>query len=349
MRLRDIGEFALIDRLTLIPPQGGKGVVLAMGDDCAVLDIGSVEDPDGQYLVWTTDTSIENRHYLPWLATPEQIGYKAMAANLSDIAAMGALPRFVTISLAAPADESVEWIEGLYRGLASSASAAGAVIVGGNTTRSSLGLSVDIGVIGEVERNRLMLRSGARPGDALLVTDTVGDAYCGLECVFKPRIPAPQEVRNHLIHRYVAPVARVREGRVISGSRLATAMMDVSDGLAGDVAHICEQSGVGVELHTSMLPISEEVRAFAAAARDGGMESYPAWRYALVGGDDYGLLLTCPEQDSDNLARMVRDETGTILTRIGTITLADKGRTLVLDDGSAAPLAMESWQHFGEE
>ena len=349
MKLHEIGEFGLIDRLAAILPQTGKGVVLAVGDDCAVLDMGSPSDPERGYWVWTTDAAIENRHYLPWLATPEQIGYKIMIANLSDVASMGAIPRFATVSLSAPADGSVEWTEGLYRGLAAAAAASGAVIVGGNTTRSPLGFSVDIGLLGEVERDRLMLRSGARPGDALLVTDTVGDAYCGLECVFKPRIPVPQEARDHLIHRYVAPAARVREGRVISGSRLATAMMDVSDGLAGDVAHICEQSNVGVELDTRALPISPEVRAFASAARDAGVSPFPAWRYALIGGDDYGLLLTCPERDADALARLIADETGTTLTRIGTITPPERGRTLVLDDGRKIALDIGSWQHFGGE
>ena len=349
MKLHEIGEFGLIDRLSGILPQTGKGVVLAVGDDCAVLDMGSPSDPERGYWVWTTDASIENRHYLPWLATPEQIGYKIMIANLSDVASMGAIPRFATVSLSAPADGSVEWTEGLYRGLAAAAAASGAVIVGGNTTRSPLGFSVDIGLLGEVERDRLMLRSGARPGDALLVTDTIGDAYCGLECVFKPRVPVPQEARDHLIHRYVAPVARIREGRVISGSRLATTMMDVSDGLAGDVAHICEQSKAGVELDTRALPISPEVRAFAAAARDAGISPLPAWRYALIGGDDYGLLLTCPERDADALARLVANETGATLTRIGTITPPEKGRTLVLDDGRKIALDIGSWQHFGGE
>jgi thiamine-monophosphate kinase len=175
----------------------------------------------------------------------------------------------------------------------------------------------------------------------VLVTGTIGDGYCGLESVFNPRIPVDAEVRNALIDRYVNPISRLKEARVIAESGFATAMIDISDGLSSDLLHICDSSGTGVEVYAARLPISEHVLNFSECS---GVD---ACHYALVGGDDYGLLLTANENRYEELIKRVREETGTVLTPIGRILGSDSSRSLVLPDGSRKRFGAEGWQHFG--
>lgn len=334
MRVHELGEFELIARLSAILPQEGNGVIEAIGDDCAVLDLA------GALTVWTTDAIIEGVHFLPYLATPRDIGWKSLLVNLSDIAAMGATPRFATLSLSAPADAEVAWIEEMYRGIADLASEAGVAIVGGNTSRSPYGLRLDIGVIGSVAPEELLRRRGARPGDQVLVTSTVGDAYCGLECVFNPTLPVEPDLRCALIERYRRPTLRMRTARWIARSGAATAMIDISDGLAADLGHICEASGVGVEIQAGVLPISEEVTRFSRHT------DRPPHYFGLVGGDDYGLLLTARPDRVSDLIEEVRRQTGHVLAPIGQV-IDGPDRALVLPDGRRVALSsFAGWRHF---
>lgn len=333
MRVHELGEFELIARLSAILPQRGEGVVEAIGDDCAVLDLA------GALTVWTTDAVIEGVHFLPYLATPRQIGWKALLVNLSDVAAMGATPRFATLSLSVPAEAEVEWIEEMYRGIADLAEETGVAVVGGNTSRSPYGLRLDVGVLGSVPAEELLRRHGARPGDQVLVTGTVGDAYCGLECVFNPTLPVEPDVRGALIERYRRPIPRLETARWIARSGAATAMIDISDGLAADLGHICEASGVGVELRAEDLPLSDHVARFSTHTE------LPPHHYGLVGGDDYGLLLTARSDAVPGLVEEVEIRTGHVLTPIGHITAASE-RILHLPDGRREALTGAGWKHF---
>lgn len=334
MRVHEIGEFDLIQRLENIIPQKGEGVVTGTGDDCAVLRM------PGDLSLWTTDSTIEGVHFLPFLATPEQIGRKALLSNLSDIASMGGTPLYATISLSMPSDASVEWIERLYEGIAEHARKSSVAIVGGNTSRSPYGLRLDISVLGKVPESQILMRSGAEPGDVVLVTGTIGDAFCGLESVFNPTITVDPEVRNTLIQRYINPFSRLREARIIAESGIATAMIDISDGLSSDILHICDSSGTGVEIYASDLPISDAVNSFS---RISGINPC---NYALAGGDDYGLLLTAKRDIYELLIKTVLEETGTVLKKIGIITDQINGRSLVMPDGNSKVLGAEGWQHF---
>ncbi|MFP4331369.1 MAG: thiamine-phosphate kinase [Spirochaetaceae bacterium] len=337
MFVHELGEFELIDRLERILPQTGEGVVKAIGDDCAVLDIPR------ELTVWTTDTCIEGVHYLPYLATPRQIGWKALLANLSDIASMGATPRYATLSLSAPPEAEVSWIEELYRGIADLAAEYDVAVVGGNTSRSPQGLRLDIGVLGTVPAEELLRRDTAQPGDLVLVTGSVGDAYCGLESVLNPTLPVEPELRTSLIERYRSPSPHIESARVIASSGIATSMIDISDGLAADLGHLCDASRVGVELMAAELPISKDVTRFAAHTAN---EPY---YYALIGGDDYGLLLTARGDRAAELVEQVRETTGDILTVIGRVT-RDPRRLLHLPDGRQERLTSKGWTHFqGEE
>lgn len=334
MRVSEMGEFELIERLARIIPQKGPGVIKALGDDCAVLQI------PGELTLWTMDSTIEGIHYLPHLATPEEIGRKALLSNLSDIAAMGGTPRYAILSLSMPAETSVEWVERLYSGIADLARKTGVFIVGGNTSRSPRAIRLEISVLGTVREGEILRRDGARPGDMVLVTGSLGDGYCGLEAALHPEIPLDDKTREALLNRYRNPVLYLEEARIIAKSGLASSMMDISDGLSSDMLHICNASQVGVEIEASLLPISDEVSRFSLGT---GLES---WHYGLIGGDDYGLLLTAPQITCEELIKKVVSETGSILTVIGRILEPAQVRTILLPDGSRQELKAAAWQHF---
>jgi thiamine-monophosphate kinase len=335
MRVSDLGEFSLIERLRqIVASEQSPDVIVGIGDDTAVL-----ADRDGEYLLATVDGQVENVHFLPFLTTPRQLGRRALVVNLSDIAAMGGRAQFAFVALALPASTSVEWVEEFYRGMRAEADRSGTLVVGGNLTHSPGGVYIDITVLGRVRQEHLLLRSGAQVGDRVLVTGPVGDAYTGLHLVFNPRLSVPPPVREKLITRYMEPAARLPEAAVIARSGQASAMIDVSDGLNGDIGHICDQSQRGVRLWADQLPTSPEARQVAEAM------NAPIWRLALEGGDDYGLCFTAPPAAVDALSAAVERETGTTVSVIGEILPAEQGRWLVLPDGQEIPLAT-SWQHF---
>jgi thiamine-monophosphate kinase len=344
MRVSDLGEFPLIERLGKIVDTRRADVLVGIGDDAAVLlDRAGQSDQGEDLLLATIDSQVEGMHYLPYLITPEQLGRRALVVNMSDIAAMGGHPKFALVSLALPAETAVEWVEACYRGMQAEAERFGVLVIGGNVTRARSEVSLDIAVLGRVRRDHLLLRSGARPGDLVLVTDEVGEAFAGLNLVFNPRLPVEAAVRERLITRYLEPAARLPEAAIIARSGRATAMIDVSDGLSGDIGHICEQSRVGVRLWAERLPVSSAARSVAEAMQT------PFWKLAMEGGDDYGLCFTAPPDAAPDLCTAVAQETGTVVTVIGEVLPIEEGRHLVLPDGQDIPLDTRGWQHFGRE
>ena len=268
--LREIGEFGLIKLLTgegLPHPQ----VILGPGDDAAILSIGD------KWVLYTTDMLVENVHFTLRTTTPHQLGQKALAGNMSDIAAMGGKPTFALVSLGLPPSLSTEFVQELYRGMAHMAHSHGARVVGGDTVQSQ-SLIINVALLGETEPGQAVLRKGARPGDIICVTNTLGDSAAGL-ALLSANMSGP--TLKHLV-----PQPRVREGRLLVG--LATAMIDLSDGLAGDLAHLCTQSGVGAHINKDRLPISEGVLLAAEALDKDPIE------WALRGGEDFELLFTLP-------------------------------------------------------
>lgn len=337
MRVGDIGEFPLIDRLEQIIAVERPDLLIGLGDDVAVLSM-----PGDELLLATIDIQIERVHFLPEIITPEQLGHRALAINLSDIAAMGGHPWFALVSLALPADTAVEWIERLYRGMRVTADQFGVAVVGGNMSRTRSEIGVDVAVLGRVQRDHLLTRSGARPGDQVLVTGHLGEAAAGLHLARNPDLPLAPADREFLLERYLTPTPRLAEAAVISRRRQATAMLDLSDGLSSDVGHICERSQVGVRMYEALLPITPAVQQVA------GMLHQPAWHLALAGGDDYELCFTAPPAVVDELANAVVQATGTSVTVVGQILPSEAGRWLVLNDGQELPLEAAGWQHFRE-
>ncbi|MCS7221111.1 MAG: thiamine-phosphate kinase [Anaerolineae bacterium] len=334
MKVRDIGEFNLINRIARSLPAPRTGVIVGIGDDVAVL-----QNRD-RYILATCDVQVEGVHFLREKILPYQLGRRAVAINVSDIAAMGGVPCYLLVSLMLPRETEVEFVDGLYEGMREECSRWGSEIVGGNMAHSPDRIIVDLFLLGEVEPERLLRRSGARVGDQVLVTGTLGDSAAGLALLLHPEATCPDLHREFALRRHLTPTPRLWEGRVISRSGLATAAIDVSDGLASDVGHICERSGVSVRLRADAIPISDAARAIAQALSADPLE------WALFGGEDYELLFTAPADRAKDLARWVQQETGTPVSIIGEVVPADQGIALVHADGSAVPLWKGGWDHF---
>ena len=266
-----LGEFDLIARWFARAPRRGD-VRLGIGDDAALLDV-----PAGRTLVAATDTLVEGRHFLP-NAPARSIGHQALAVNLSDLAAMGAEPAWALLSLSMP-DVDESWLDGFASGFDALAAAHRVDLVGGDTVRGPRVITVQ--VLGFVDGAAALRRSGARAGDRIYVSGTPGEAAAGLDAL---RDGTSFDAGNRLVRRYLYAEPRVALGRALVGH--ATAAMDVSDGLLGDLAKLCDASGVGARIDLDALPVSP---ALAAAHDRGRCE-----RYLLEGGDDYELLFTLP-------------------------------------------------------
>lgn len=331
----ELGEFGVIDRIRAAMPGRGKGVVVGIGDDAAVLRPAA-----GMLLVATCDIQLEGRHFLRVRTTAEALGHRAAAVNLSDIAAMGATPRHALVSLGLPKELEVAWLDDFYKGLGAELGRYGASVVGGNLT-SSEQLIIDITLLGEVAPGRQLLRSGAKPGDAILVSGTLGASFVG-RVALDQALPRSDRSVKKVVMTHRTPTPRIKEGLAISRSGLAHAMMDVSDGLAADLGHICEMSKVGARLFAADLPVDN---ATVAVGKKLGVNLLDA---VLHGGEDYQLILTCPQVNAKRLAARVLRQTGTPLTVIGEIT-KQAGLRLVTPDGAEGPLRTQGWDHFAVE
>jgi thiamine-monophosphate kinase len=335
VRVSELGEFPLIDRVEEIVAIHRPDVVVGIGDDVAVL-----ADQGAELILATVDSQVENSHFLRHLITPRQLGRRALAINLSDIAAMGGRPQYALVSLALPTDTEVAWVDELYRGLREEGDHFGVAVVGGNMARSPGGIFIDVCVLGRVHRDHLLLRSGARPGDHVLVTGQLGDSTAGLSLLLDPELSVAPSERERLLARHFTPTPRLPEAAIIARSGLATAMIDVSDGLSSDIGHICDRSQVGGRIWAERLPISQTTRHVAELTHK------TPWGLALEGGEDYELCFTTPPEAAEELALAVSRETGTPVAIVGEILPADEGRWLVFEDGQEVPLEARGWEHF---
>jgi thiamine-monophosphate kinase len=335
LKISDIGEPGLIERIRQIIAVERADIVAGIGDDVAVLDVGRRE-----LLLATVDCQIDGVHFLRREATAAQIGRRALAINLSDVAAMGGSPEHALISLSLPPDTEVEWVEELYRGFREEAQRSGTAIIGGNMARSPGGLQIHITVLGRVLREHLLLRSGARVGDRVLVTGAIGESAAGLALVLDPSLDLPAPDRERVLARYKTPTPRLPEAEAIAQLRVATAMLDISDGFSNDVGLICQQSGTGVRIDAVRLPIPEAVRRVAL------LRGQDAVDFAIQGGEDFELLFTAPEAAVPAIVAAVREATGTAVTVVGEMVDAALGRRLVVGDGSERRLEPRGWDHF---
>lgn len=340
--LKTLGEFGLIRRIRQRLPVATRPLILGIGDDAAAL-----RPSPGHLLLVTTDLMAEHVDFERRWAPCEAIGYRALAAAASDIAAMGGRARYYLAALGLPRDVTVRDVDALYRGMARLARETGSSgpggpdslrLIGGDTSASRSGLILNVIVLGEVRPAHLVARAGARPGDLLYVTGTLGDAAAGLAL-----LKAGQRLEPSLIRRHLYPRPRLREGSLLATQRLATAMIDVSDGLTQDLGHLCKASGVGAEIVANDVPLSTAVRRSAARAGRDPMT------WALQGGEDYELLFTARPAHTARVMRTAKTH-GLAITQIGRITAASGGRprrlVLIGRDGRRRRLTTHGYEHF---
>lgn len=316
-----MGEFDLIDRFFKRPVRRNA---LGIGDDCAL-----VSPAAGMQLAVSSDMLVEGRHFLSTV-DPFKLGHKALAVNLSDLAACGAKPLAFTLALAMPRAEEA-WLEPFSRGLLALADAHGCELVGGDTTRGPLNICLT--VFGEVPQGQALLRSGARTGDDIYVSGTLGDARLALE-VFRGTLTVPADVFEAARARMEQPTPRVALGQALLG--IATSAIDVSDGLLGDLGHVLRQSGVGASIQTQI--------AASLMAAAGRLDAERQLEYVLAGGDDYELVFTAPPAQRDAVQGAAK-KSGTAITCIGQIEAAPGIRLL---DSHGRPIQKHygSFDHF---
>ena len=287
----------------------------------------------------TTDCLVEDVHFRRRYAEPADIGWKSLAVNLSDVAAMGGRSRWALVALACPAATTMEEIEAFYAGALALGAEHEVTLVGGDTSASPGGWFVNMTVLGEVA-SRPLLRSGARPGDVVAVTGTLGRAAAGLALLDRPRAPARVSAENlaDVTGAHLRPRPRAAEGRWLGAVDGVTAMIDLSDGLATDLAHVVEESGAGARVQAERLPLAPSTLAVARMLNGDPL----AW--ATGGGEDYELLLTCPPSAFERLRRGLAEATGTELTMIGEI-VAEPGLA-ILDARGRRRASVPGWEHF---
>jgi thiamine-monophosphate kinase len=353
MDLRHLGEFGLIARIRQRAARRCPQVLLGIGGDAAAF-----RPSEGFVLLATTDLLLEGIHFLRGLPSHHLLGKKALAVNISDIAAMGGIPRLALISLALSSQETVENIDALYAGMEEEASEYGVSIVGGDTSLSPGPLFLNVVLLGEAREDHWISRSGAKAGDTLMVTGFLGGSAAGLEVVraggerdpeairgrparfwrrFQELDLSRQEGLEEAVGLHFLPVPRVREGQLLAQKGWAGAMIDISDGLASDLTHLCEESGVGAVIWERELPIAPCV---AVVARELGKDPL---RLATEGGEDYELLFATSAPAE--VEKAFRAANLAPVTRIGEV-LADSDQVnLLRPDGTLVPMA-GGFDHF---
>jgi thiamine-monophosphate kinase len=322
-------EFALIARHFRPLAEDVPGA-LALADDAALLD-----PPAGRTLVLAADAMVAGVHFLPD-DPPDTIGRKLLRVNLSDLAAMGADPLGYLMTTALPPGITPEWLDAFARGLKEDQRGYGCGLLGGDTVSTPGPLTLSLTVVGTVAPGRALTRTGARAGDAVWVSGTIGDGALGL-LALTDRLPGlAGRHRAALADRYRLPRPRLPLGRRLSG--IATACLDVSDGLVQDLGHLCRAAGLSAELEAEAVPLSEAAGAAVAA-------NAALFARCLTGGDDYELVFTAPPAQSGALAAIAAD-TGIPLARIGRMTPAGATEVRVLRAGVELPLAETGWSHI---
>ncbi|WP_319479455.1 thiamine-phosphate kinase [uncultured Draconibacterium sp.] len=334
--ISELGEFGLIDRLTKAINIKNESTVKGVGDDAAVLDFKEKQ------VVISSDLLTEGIHFNLMYVPLKHLGYKAVVVNLSDIFAMNAIPKQVTVSMAVSGKFSVEALEELYDGIHLACEQYNVDLVGGDTTSSLTGLTLSITAIGEAEKEDIVMRSGAKPNDILCVSGDLGGAYMGLQLlereneVFKvnENMQPKLDGYDYILERQLKPEAR---GDIITAfKRLGikpTSMIDISDGLSSEIMHLCKNSGVGCSLFEDKVPMDYQTKQMAEEFNINPLVA------ALNGGEDYELLFTLPLDDYEKI------KNDPDFTVIGHMTEAGEGVNLQTTGGSSIPLEAQGWNH----
>jgi thiamine-monophosphate kinase len=340
--LSDIGEFGLIDRIDALLQREGARVpelTIGIGDDCAAF-----QPRAGYDILVTCDVMVEGRHYLPRFIPPLDLGRRAMTLNISDIGAMGGVPRYALVSLGLRSNIPVQDVEAIYLGFVEELHPFHAAIIGGNITKSEGANFIDITLIGEIKSGTSVRRSTAKPGNAILVTGYPGEAAAGLQILLAGG--SGHGIEDHpLVQAYNSPSHRAVEGAAVARSGLATAMIDTSDGLLGDLGHICDESGVGVRLAQGDLPVSPALRQAARQLKKDPLD------FVLGDSDDYELIITCSPEHVKEIRSMLSALGPVPVSTIGEITPPLEGAghiEMTSIDGTSRRVGRSGWNHFAQ-
>ncbi len=337
LSIESLGEFGLIDHLTQKIALKNSSTIKGVGDDAAVLDYRN------ETIVVTTDLLTEGVHFNLMYVPLKHLGYKAVVVNLSDVYAMNATPKQITVSIAISKRFNLEAIEQVYEGIHLACENYGVDLVGGDTTSSLTGLTICITAIGSAPKEKLVYRSGARPNDLLCVTGDLGGAYMGLQLlereneVFKvnPKVQPKLEGYDYILQRQLKPEARKDMVEAFGKMGIQpTSMIDISDGLSSEILHLCKNSGVGCRLYEEKIPYADQTKLLAEEFSINPIVA------ALNGGEDYELLFTLPLADYDKI------KNDPDISIIGHMTPKDEGPMLVTTGGSLIPLQAQGWRHI---
>ncbi len=335
MKVSELGEFGLIDILSGISEksvksetESGRKLILGIGDDTAAWK------GDSSVQLATADLLIEDVHFTLDIISWEELGWRAMAANLSDIAAMGGQPRYALVSIALPGNTEVEDVEALYKGMTELSGKFGTAIVGGDVS-SAPQLFINITIFGNATDEGILTRSAAKSGDKVAVTGYLGASAAGLE-ILKNRTDIDSKSASELKQAFLKPNPRVAEGQALVEHGVKAAI-DISDGLIADLGHICRMSGVGARIESEKVPVHPAVKEYYKEN---------TLKMALTGGEDYELLFTADEETVNR----VRENVACPVTVIGEITASEAGKiTLVDSEGKDTGLLGTGWDHFTGE
>ena len=334
----EIGEFQLIQALAGGFSTLGPRPLIGMGDDAAIL-----ANPASAHLVISTDLLVEDIHFSKHTSSFYDIGYKAAVANLSDIAAMGATPTYILVAVALPSHMKFGDWKDMYRGLSVPCKAHGVQLVGGDTSASRSSLFLAITILGEVEPGHALTRGGAEEGDIIYVSGSLGNSAAGLACLtHQPscgKVSTLRQPMKFLVNRHLRPTPRIALGRLLSSRRLASAALDLSDGLSGDIAHLCQQSRVGALILEASLPMSPHLLTYTSQVN---VDALP---WALHGGEEYELVFTVSPKKQHRLELAVK-QLQVSVTAIGVITSRRSGLQITHQDGRTQKLVPQSYVHF---
>lgn len=332
MKLTDLGEFGFIDRIAQHYPTKCSSVLKGIGDDAAVLALS-----ENSALLLSTDQLIEGYHFRLDMTNGWELGWKALAVNLSDIAAMGGVPVGFTVSLGIPTQKmSVAFLDDFYEGATSLGGELGVELLGGDTSQGGERLLISVSIVGEASRDQVVYRNGGKDGDIVYVTGFMGDAALGLNLLERG---TNKTEMDDLLKRYLCPTPRVREGRLLAERRIPNAMIDISDGLLADLYHLVHQSGLGGEIELPLLPLSSE---FKNKATRYGLDPMDL---ALGGGDDYELLF-CASSEKSEIIGQLREEVSCPVTRIGTLSSKIDGIVVKDEKGCSKEAQPFGYDHF---
>jgi len=333
VKLREIGEFGFIDRIKSGCLTREKNVIKGIGDDCCVFKTSG-----DLVTLLTTDMLVENIHFLRESIPPFKLGRKSLAVNISDIAAMGGIPREAVISIAIPPDLDVDYLDRLYDGMKDMARKFDINLLGGDTTSAPQHLVINIALVGEAREDEVLFRSGAKVGDSIFLTGYVGSSAAGLDMLLKKR---EHEDFPELLDAHYDPWPHVEAGRIIAGLKAANSMIDVSDGVASDLGHICQESRVGAIIEESKIPVTASFQNYLKK-NDLNFEYL-----ALHVGEDYVLLGTAPVSTINLIEGALRKQ-GCDLFPIGRI-IEGKGIKMVSRDGRTREIDPRGYDHFKKE